>query len=368
MNSRIIFFSLAIALVIGIALFTTKIFTTGLRIAHPLSRSLILGSLAVPLLFIASMVGSRSVTWGIGPITYTIINTIAGVFFYLFMGALLLGIVLAIAALIGKEVPIIVSYVFFFVSLSMGILGIIQAKIITTKNYTVTLPNAPASWNEKRAVLVTDTHFGLVNHKNFSDKVINKILKINPDLVLHAGDFYDGPAIETASITESWKKLTTTIPVFYAPGNHELYGNYGEFIASIAGSGATVLDNKVVEYDGVQISGITYFDGKVSAEATTSIQNLAIDPSRASILINHPPTSLAAANDAGINLMVSGHTHNGQFWPTTYLVRHIYGIYYYGHKMYQSMQTITSSGVGTFGPPLRLFNSPELVIITFKTK
>lgn len=87
-----------------------------------------------------------------------------------------------------------------------------------------------------------------------------------------------------------------------------------------------------------------------------------------SILINHPPTALAAAHEAGVDLQVSGHTHNGQFWPMTYLVRKIYGQYYYGLKAYEDMQVITSSGVGTFGPPFRLFNPPEIVLITFQTK
>ena len=253
-------------------------------------------------------------------------------------------------------------------SLGLAGIGLIQSRYIATKEYSVTLPNAPASWNGKTAVLVTDTHFGLVNYKKFSNKVVDKIIAIHPDFVLHAGDFYDGPTIATTPITDSWKRLTATAPVFFAPGNHEEYGDYSAFLTSISAAGVTVVDDKKVEYDGVQIAGITYRAGKENVSATQAIEHLSIDPTIASILINHPPTSVNAAANAGISLMVSGHTHNGQFWPNQYLVRKIYGIFAYGLNNFNDMQVLTSSGVGTFGPPFRTFNTPEVVVINFKVK
>ena len=368
MNSRIIFMLVAFIALISISYFTAKMYSVGFRFNGQTTKFTFLAFLLIPLLFIASMIMSRSAAWGIGSLGYTVLQVIAGFGLYLFFGAIILGAILIIGALTQTTIPTIVPLLIFGLSILIGIIGLVQARTITVTPYTVTLQNAPGSWNGKTAVLVTDTHFGLVNAKAFSDKVVSKIISIQPDFVLHAGDFYDGPHIDTLPITESWSGLTSSIPVFYAPGNHEGYGTYQTFIKSARDANITVLEDNKVEYDGVQIAGITYRDGKESVAGTQAIQGLALDPNRPSILINHPPTSLPAANDNGVDLMVSGHTHNGQFWPLNYVTRAVYGIYSYGLNTYKSVQVLTSRGVGTFGPPFRTFNQSELVLITFKTK
>jgi len=367
MNSRIIFVLVAFAFLVGISYFTAKIYSVGFRFNGQTTKFTFLAFLLIPLLFVASMVVTRSVSWGIGPVMYTAIQIIAGTGLYIFFGAIVLGIILALGALTNTLIPTIVPLIIFGLSLLIAITGLFQARTIVVTNYEVSLPNAPTSWDGKQAILVTDTHFGFVNAGDFSDKVVDKILSINPDFVLHAGDFYDGPSIDTAPITTSWKRLTEVLPVFYTPGNHEGYGTYEAFIKSTRDANITVLDDKKVEYDGVQIAGITYRDGKESAEATAAIEGLGFDANKASILINHPPTSLPAAHNNGVSLMVSGHTHNGQFWPLNYVTRAVYGAFSYGLNTYKNVQVLTSRGVGTFGPPFRTFNQSELVLITFKT-
>lgn len=368
MNLRIIFGLAAFSLLIGVSYFTAKMYSVGFRFNGQTTKFTFLVFLLVPILFIASMVMTGSAKWGIGSVGYTVLQVIAGFGLYLFFGAVLLALLLTLGALTHTTIPRVVPLIVVGLSLLIGIIGLIQARSIVVTPYTVTLPNAPESWNGKTAVLVTDTHFGLVNAKKFSDKVVSKIASLNPDFVLHAGDFYDGPHIDTLPITESWSGLTSSIPVFYAPGNHEGYGTYSTFIKSTRDANITVLEDNKVEYDGVQIAGITYREGKENLEATQAIEGLVLDPTRASILINHPPTSLPAIAKNGVSLMVSGHTHNGQFWPLNYITRAIYGVYTYGLNTYQSAQVLTSRGVGTFGPPFRTFNQSEVVLITFKTK
>ncbi len=231
----------------------------------------------------------------------------------------------------------------------------------------MSLSQAPASWNGKTAALISDTHFGLVNHKKFADKVVNKILSLKPDFVLHAGDFYDGPIVDTEPITASWKKLTAEIPLFYTPGNHEAYGDYRLFIDSVKAAGATVLENEKTEYEGVQIAGTLYHPGKEPHDIGDTLKSLSLNNDMATILINHPPTAFAAPDEYCVNLIVSGHTHRGQAWPFRYITKKVYAGYDYGMKPYKNLTSITSSGIGTYGPPIRLFNSPEVVLITFTT-
>lgn len=364
---QITFGILASLFIIGISYFTSRTYGNAFHFTGVPMRATFLTFLLIPLMFIVSVISQRSTRWHIGPYGYTAIQILAGIGFYLSLGALVLGLLMLIAKLFHTSIPFAVSSGIVVLSVSASLMGLYQARHIVIKDYTVQLKGAPSSWNGKTAVLVTDTHFGLVNYTKFSTKVISAIETIRPDFIMHAGDFYDGPTIATEPISEQWKALSKKIPIFYAPGNHETYGNYNGFIDSIAKADITVLDNKKVLYDGVTIAGITYAEGKNSPAAAAALHYLQLDPTVPTILINHPPTSLIAAEQAGVDLMVSGHTHNGQFWPANYIVKMVYGIYGYGLHAYNSMQVLTSKGVGTFGPPLRLFNNAEIVRITFST-
>lgn len=367
MNPRLLMVSLFALIVIFMVVFTTYIYRKEFDLSSRQSKNLVVALLFAPLAFLSSLLADRTAKWGMNPKLYTVINTIAGLFFFVFLGAVLLGILMLVTSMTNITFPNPLASIILFTAIALGLFGVVQSRYFKIVERTIVLPNAPESWHGKTAVLVSDTHFGLVNHKKFSDRIVQKILALNPSLVFHGGDFYDGPKVPMESITESWRALTQQVPVFYTSGNHESDGDYDAFIASIRNAGITVLLDEKTMHDGVQIAGMTYREGQTSREAEEAIATLALDPDLPAILINHPPTSLKAAKDAGVNLMVSGHTHNGQFWPLTYVVRKVYGKYHYGHRAYEGMDTITSSGVGTWGPAIRLFNTPELVVINFKT-
>lgn len=367
MNSRIILVAFATLLVFIICFFTARIYITGLNLSSHPTKSVWVAAFFIPILYIGSLIGTRNAN-KIGKTYYRIINVIAGIIFYLFLGAIVLGITNIFYLLNGTDIPLDVVWGIFGFSLLSAFAAFIQAKAIRTTRYTVTLPNAPASWNGKTAAMISDTHFGLVNHKKFADKVVNKVLSLKPDFVLHAGDFYDGPIVDTAPITESWKKLTAQVPLFYTPGNHEAYGDYRLFIDSVKAAGATVLENAKTEYDGVEIAGTLYHPGKEPHDIGDTLKELNLNKDKATILINHPPTAFEAPHEHGVNLIVSGHTHQGQTWPFRYVTHRVYGKYDYGMAPYKNLTSITSNGIGTYGPPIRLFNSPEVVLITFKAE
>lgn len=368
MNSQILFALFAGFVLIGISFFTVKMYALVLKLSPLSTRISFLVFILIPFSFVASMILSRVTT--LGTVPYVVMQTLSGVALYIFFGAILLGLVLLVGALTKTPISPLFAWGTLTLSCALALIGIIQARIITITPYTVSLQNAPQSWDGKTAVLVSDTHFGLVNQGGFSQKVVQKILSISPDFVLHTGDFYDGPKITTDTITASWQMLTdANIPVFYVPGNHETYGNYSAFITSIKNAGVTVLADEKILYDGVQIGGLAYRDGSDNPDAARALTDMAFENTMPSILLNHPPTSREAAAAYGIDLMVSGHTHNGQFWPMNYITKAIYGAYTYGLNTYDdALQVLTTRGVGTFGPPLRTFNQAELVLITFKTK
>jgi hypothetical protein len=350
-----------VAVLGGLTWLTSEVYINALHIGTAGATTIHTVTIIFWALFVFSYFSGEIVSGAHIRFIYCLCNIVLGIMFYLFLGSVALSILFAVFPAMSSAV----AWGIVGISFILGILGLIQARTITTTTYTVPLKNAPASWHGKRAVFLSDTHFGLMNHKHFSNKIVSTILSLNPDLVLHGGDFYDGPTVPTAPITNSWKKLTEKIPVFYTSGNHEMYGPYELFIQSIRDAGVTVLLDEKTLHDGVEIAGITYRAKGQDKKAQEVFDVLSFDPALATILINHPPTFHKGAESAGTTLILSGHTHRGQFSPIGILTWLIYRKYNYGINSTQNMTAITSRRVGTAGSPMRLFNRPELVVIKF---
>ncbi len=364
---RIIFISVISVTTFALSLLTARIYALGLKSGTQGIRIATIIGVVFPLIFIGANILGRYSDGTLARMISIFSDTLGGIGLYVFTTSIVLGVVLFIGHLFDHDIPKTVSLVFLTIAGILSVTGLIQARMIKVVAYTVPLYEAPQSWDGKRVVLVSDTHYGLVNYTRFSKKITDKILSLDPDFIMHAGDLYDGPTIDTAPLTSDWKRLTEQFPVFFAPGNHEEYGPYSEFLTSAKNAGFTVLDDKKVLYEGVQIVGITYRDKRNEKSAADALRGIELDKTIPTIFINHPPTFQTSALENGIDLMVSGHTHRGQLWPIRYIVRAIYGKYSYGLNTDDTLTTITTSGVGTAGPPMRLFNTPELVVITFKT-
>src|SRR4029077_8681775 len=112
--------------------------------------------------------------------------------------------------------------------------------------------------------------------------------------------------------------------------------------------------------------GVPYNHGTHAEHFRSVLAKIAIDPTRASILLTHAPDRPAIAEEPGIGLQLSGHTHLGQFFPFTWITRRIYGQFTYGLSRLGGTQFLTSSGAGTWGPPLRVGSQAEIVQITFE--
>jgi uncharacterized protein len=127
-----------------------------------------------------------------------------------------------------------------------------------------------------------------------------------------------------------------------------------------------VLNNEKVEVDGLQIAGVPYRNAWQPKTLAAVLHALHLDRSRASILLTHAPDHPQVAEAAGIDLQLSGHTHLGQFIPWSWIARRVYRQFVYGLSRIGEMQVFTSSGAGTWGPPLRLGSNPEIVVLHFE--
>ena len=250
-------------------------------------------------------------------------------------------------------------------TLAMGIYGLIHADNIQITRYMIALPALPAAWRGKTAALVSDMHLGQVNGAAFAKKVSDQIESLRPDIIFVDGDLFDGVKVDVDAVVSPLSRLRAPHGIYFVTGNHEEFGANDHFIAAVRKIGIRVLDNEKVELDGLQIIGVDDHDSNIPGSFGRILSEMGIDRSRPSILVKHQPSLLAAAEEAGISLQVSGHTHRAQMWPLSYITRAIYKGYDYGLKRLGAMQVCTSSGAGTWGPPLRVGTRAEVVVLTF---
>ena len=118
--------------------------------------------------------------------------------------------------------------------------------------------------------------------------------------------------------------------------------------------------------DGLQIVGVPYLHATHRHHFASVLRGIRLDHDRASILLTHAPDHPEIAEAVGVSLQLSGHTHLGQFIPWSWMVRRIYRQFVYGLSRIGKMQVFTSSGAGTWGPPLRLGSNSEIVMVEFQ--
>jgi hypothetical protein len=196
--------------------------------------------------------------------------------------------------------------------------------------------------------------------------MVAKILKEEPDAIFIAGDLYDGTAIDARRAAEPLSDLVAPQGVYFVAGNHEQFGDDRKYLQAIAAAGVRVLSNEKVEVDGLQIVGVPYRNAVRGGPFASALDAIHLDRDRASILLTHAPDHPEIAEAAGVSLQLSGHTHVGQFIPWSWMARRVYRQFVYGLSRIGKMQVFTSSGAGTWGPPLRLGSNPEIVMLEFQ--
>lgn len=259
------------------------------------------------------------------------------------------------------------ALILFSLSILVGVYGIFHARKLIIKEITTELPNTPLVWKGRRAVLICDLHIGQINGKNFVEKVIGKLKDISPDIIFIGGDLFDGSsATKILDCVIPFRELASPLGIFFVTGNHETYGNSDLFLKVVSEANIRTLRDDKVVIDGVQIIGVDY-KSTVKEEAFKRVLNgMEIDRNMPSILLKHEPRHMDIAEKAGISMHMSGHTHRAQQWPFEYFARLAYGRFTYGLNRLGNMQIYTTSGVGTWGPPLRVGTDSEIVIFNFK--
>jgi predicted MPP superfamily phosphohydrolase len=290
-----------------------------------------------------------------------------GLLSFLFLGALVSWGVFVVGWLAGAHLHFHrIVEVCFGSGAVIGLLGLFNANWTRITRARIRLENLPAAWRGRKAALISDVHLGHVRNGSFLRRMIAKILEEEPDAIFIAGDLYDGTAIDAHSAAAPLSQLKAPHGVFFVAGNHEQFGDDTKYLNAVAAAGVRVLRNEKVDLEGLQVVGVPYNHASNNGSLASVLRTLPVDRDRASILLTHAPDHPEIAEAAGFSLQLSGHTHLGQFIPWSWFARRIYRQFVYGLSRIGKMQVFTSSGAGTWGPPLRLGSNPEIVVLQFE--
>ena len=264
-----------------------------------------------------------------------------------------------------KAIRVKYGLVLFGLAVFIGV-GTYLARVPGWTAYELELPGA-ADDTEMRAVLVSDLHLGTLIGSARLESWVAQINEKEPDVVFIAGDLLDQGLSSLGADAEACQaalsELAAPLGVYACVGNHDLGFGSGrtETLADwLDGAGIRLLADSFVSVGGMVIAGTEYGWGRPG----NGLDFLRDAPgNQPLILLDHAPGRLEDYADAGAALVLSGHTHRGQIFPGNLITGRLFETQY-GEREAGSSRIVVSSGLGTWGPMLRIGSKAELVELT----
>lgn len=246
--------------------------------------------------------------------------------------------------------------------------GFINALLPKVTEYNIQIDKPAGDLKELKIAAVSDIHLGSTIRKRSMKKLSGILREAEPDLVLLLGDIVDGEIgpVLRGDLLRYFECPHCREGMFAITGNHEFIGGGARTIPYIESKGIRVLKDEVVTIEGgIQIAGRLDRDSKrfFGTERLPLSKLLAeTDTSRPLILLDHQPYNLDDASGNGVDLQLSGHTHNGQMWPLNLFTSKHYELSH-GYLKKGNTQFIVSSGFGLWGPRVRVGTRSEVLLI-----
>ncbi len=294
--------------------------------------------------------------------------TAIGVFSSLFVFTLLrdvvLGVAMAFSALDAQLVTRSAVIVLILTAVST-VLGFYNARrLARVVDVDVPIANLPSELKGFTIVQLSDIHVSSTIRRGYIEAIVEASNALKPDLVAITGDLVDGGVPALRDHIAPLGQLTSRHGTYVCTGNHEYYSGAPAWVAELRRIGLTVLENEhvVLDHEGASltVAGVTDFTAHQFDPEKRSDPQAAIDGAPDGVprvLLAHQPRSAPAAQEAGFDLQLSGHTHGGQFWPWMYFVP-LQQPFVHGLHRLDRLAIYVSRGTGYWGPPKR-FGAPS---------
>lgn len=268
-----------------------------------------------------------------------------------------------------KKTPLVLGAAVVIMVVATLVYGGWNARNPVVTKYDLTVHKKAGPLQQLKIAMVSDIHYGPI----IDDQRLNSLVKImndlQPDIVLLVGDITNGAARqeEARKLTDILRQVPAKYGLFAVPGNHDrgLRSSDGQLLDYFKEAGINYLRDSCLKIgDSFYIIGRDYPRRQGQQERKDLADLLkGLDTSLPLILMDHQPIDLERARDNGVDLQLSGHTHVGQVFPINLITRQMYELDW-GLLKRGDYHLIVSSGYGTWGPPLRVGNNPEVVSIT----
>ncbi len=250
-------------------------------------------------------------------------------------------------------------------------LGNLNKRDIEIRNLEITIPKKESKLDHLNVVMASDIHLSPIDGEKLLKEIVNKMNSLNPDIVLLAGDIVDDKAevLIERNIGDSFNNLKTRYGVYSINGNHEFINEvescdrYAEKFGINFLRDSSVLIDSSFYLIGREDGAMSQFAGKQRKSLDEIVKDLSEHFPK--ILLDHTPFRLEQAEQNKIDLQLSGHTHHGQMWPGNLITKMIYELSW-GYKQKGKTHYYVSSGAGTWGPPVRIGSSSEIVNIRIR--
>jgi len=304
-----------------------------------------------------------------------------GAMAYLFLLFLLADIILVINKLLPfiprigfsgtAQFRMYVAYVVPAITACLLIIGYINAKSPRLHEMDIIIPKHSSNLKSIKMIVVTDVHLGTLIGRRNAERMVNMINNQQPDIVVFGGDLIDEDvqSVIRNNIGEKLLRIRAKYGVFGVSGNHEYIGGISKSLPYLESHGIKMLHDTAIA-----IANSFYLIGRddrdkfrftgLPRKALAEIIGLT-DKSMPLILFDHQPIKLNDAISNNIDFQISGHTHHGQMFPFNLITNAIYDISR-GYKKIGNTQFYVSNGYGTWGPPIRIGNRPEVLVFRLR--
>jgi predicted MPP superfamily phosphohydrolase len=247
--------------------------------------------------------------------------------------------------------------------------GLYEARCdVRTTRVEVPVADLPARLEGLTIAQISDVHVGAIIGARRLEEIVRHVNGLRADLVVITGDLVDQDAERFQEASAPLARLRGRLGVFAVTGNHEYLSDVRQAVRHATAAGITFLRNehRVLE-GGLLLYGVDDPTGlRMGFEVPAPEQVIGPEARRApAILLYHRPVGLERVAALGIDLMLSGHTHRGQLWPYGHISRIPFPRQYGLHRSGRS-HLYVSSGIGTWGPPMRVAAPPEVALITLR--
>ncbi|NMD71131.1 metallophosphoesterase [Bacillus sp. DNRA2] len=262
----------------------------------------------------------------------------------------------------------------YLVPISIGVIGVYffiflygtyNAWTPTVRNYTVEI-NKRSDLKDLKIFMASDIHLGQLVGKNHLERLVDLVNTEKPDIVLLPGDLINDniePYLKQ-NMGEVLGKVDAPLGVYAVLGNHDYYGgDKDDIISEMNKLGIHVLMDDFIKIQDFYLVGRKEHTDNSRIKLNDYLNKL--DKNRPIIMMDHQPKDLKEAEEFGVDILLSGHTHRGQLWPANLLTHLIYENDY-GYLKKGELHSLVSSGFGLWGPPLRIGTQAEAMVIEVK--